>query len=121
MNSQAILIGLSVVCISVANAQEPSNVVAGIGVTTCAEFAERYRENPDSAESRYFSWATGYMTGWNVASFGQKVPVVFLTAMTEDEQKSFLRRFCDQNPQKQYFRAVSTLLGELKRKHERER
>ena len=37
----------------------------GVGVATCTEFAEKYKADPNLAETIYFSWAQGFMSGWN--------------------------------------------------------
>ena len=39
----------------------------GAGLASCAEFADLYRTDPAAAETFYYSWAQGLMSGMNVA------------------------------------------------------
>jgi hypothetical protein len=96
-----------------ATAAEPS-MSAGMGLATCAQFGDIYRENPEFAEQVFFSWATGYMTAWNAAFSSRRSSMIDLSGMTPDQQKGFIRSYCDRNPLKQYMLAVGALLGKLK-------
>jgi hypothetical protein len=62
-------------------------------------FAEIYREIPGA---HFFSWAHGYMMGWNVAVVAQGVAPIDLSRLDQEQQKEFLRAYCDQNPLKPY-------------------
>jgi hypothetical protein len=39
----------------------------GAGSSTCADYTQEYRRDPDTANNLYFSWAQGFMSGQNVA------------------------------------------------------
>jgi hypothetical protein len=75
----------------------------GVGNHSCAQFAKFYRNDakPTVVELTFFSWAQGFMTGWNVAMSDEKGRVdVDLSAMRPDDQKKFLRDYCDKHPLK---------------------
>jgi hypothetical protein len=39
----------------------------GIGSTSCAQFANLYKESPEGTESVFYSWAMGVMAGMNIS------------------------------------------------------
>jgi hypothetical protein len=76
----------------------------GPGSSTCAEFADKMRNNPEIVEPYFFTWAQGYMSGLNGS-----LPLTKqrdLAAKSIDEEQSFIREFCDQRPLVRYMRAV---------------
>jgi hypothetical protein len=87
----------------------------GIGSTSCAQFANLYKESPEGTESVFYSWAMGVMAGMNISlreeranlqphNFGSKA------------QKGYLRRFCEDSPSALYVEAVRDLYAVLRRK-----
>jgi hypothetical protein len=68
--------------------QSAAGVVMGAGMTSCAEFAKEYRQNPESTESIFFSWAQGFMSGTNLAFLALKKPMHDLNAWSIHDQKS---------------------------------
>lgn len=86
---------------------------AGVGVATCAEFARLYSQQPDVAERIFFSWASGYMTGWNGAS-GDRILQIDLSVWNADAQRSHIRNYCDAHPLKMYHSAVNDLMNAMK-------
>jgi hypothetical protein len=87
----------------------------GIGVATCGEFAQDYRRNPSQAEIDYFNWAQGYMSGANVR--GDFNLEHNLSAWFLDQQREFLRRYCNEHPLANYYSAVIELYGSLPLSH----
>jgi hypothetical protein len=81
----------------------------GLGTGTCAQFAELRRVTPERAETYFFDWAQGYLSGWNAAQLVQGKPYRDLNGMTVDEQRAFLRRYCEDNPDSTYFHGVVRL------------
>lgn len=90
-----------------AAAQVP--VVAGPGITTCAEFAEYYRRNSVTAEIQYFAWAQGFMSAINVPKRLRNEPTRNLMGIPTATQKQRLRAFCDQRPLSEFGQAVMSL------------
>ena len=84
----------------------------GAGFQSCAQFAKNFATSP-SVENVYFSWAQGFMTGWNIALGKQEAVVVDLSAMTIDVQKKWLRDYCDKYPLKNYLDGVSDLMARM--------
>jgi hypothetical protein len=89
---------------------------AGAGYQSCAQFTKFYRNNanPTVIESAFFSWAQGFMSGWNGAMRDDKVLKVDLSAMTVAEQKKYLRDYCDKQPLKTYLEGVMALMAQMR-------
>ena len=51
----------------------------GLGTYTCGEAAQASRANRNT-DLLYFSWAQGWMTGWNLAQMNANQPTVDLAA-----------------------------------------
>jgi hypothetical protein len=79
---------------------------------TCAEIA-RLRKTSPNVDVLFFTWARGFVGGWNAAT-EKPILKVDPTAMPQDEQLKFIRSYCDGNPSKLYFAAVMELLAKLK-------
>ena len=88
----------------------------GVGNQSCGQFAKSYRSNPSPTvvELTFFSWAQGFMTGWNVGLSDQKDLKIDLSAMRMQEQKKYLRDYCDKHPLKNYMDGVVELMGHIK-------
>lgn len=69
----------------------------GVGMSTCAEFAERYRQSPTNTELFYYSWAQGFMSAWNLGLFAAKEPNRDLNGWQLGDQQLKLRNFCQEN------------------------
>jgi hypothetical protein len=111
-----IFIAITSLC-SVLDARSEEIVGTGVGNRSCAEFAKLYRNTatPNIIENIFFSWAQGYMAGWNVAlSDVQKELTIDLSTLKTDEQKKYLRDFCDKHPLKNYMDGVMELMSQIK-------
>ena len=84
----------------------------GPGTKTCAEFGRDYTEDR-LAEIAYFLWALGYMSGLNLAAVGTFHQYNKLGATSQEEQKAFLRRWCNEHPQEKYRDGVFALYQTL--------
>jgi hypothetical protein len=51
----------------VASAKEKHADIQGAGATSCAKYAEAYRQTPDLADVVFLTWAQAYISGINVA------------------------------------------------------
>ncbi len=121
LNAPLILaVGLSVTCIAVglptvSRADSPNLVQSeGPGASTCAQFAESYRTDPIMTENMYFSWAEGMMSGMNTVMGIQKRVTVIFSVKSIEEQKAYLRNFCDAHPLVDFDVAVFSLFGTMK-------
>lgn len=87
-------------------------VVRGIGADACADFARDYAQRSNLAETQYYTWAQGFMSGANI-----------ITGVADDgyrdldgdinAQQLYLRQYCDAHPHDQYTRAVFALYRSL--------
>jgi hypothetical protein len=99
------------------NAASDEIAGTGVGTRSCADFAKLFRTTatPTIIENVFFSWAQGYMAGWNVAlSDTQKELTIDLSAMNTDAQKKYLRDYCDAHPLKNYMDGVVELMARIK-------
>lgn len=96
-------------------------VSMGSGVATCATFAKDDAGDPALAEPVYFSWALGYMSALNLESLDKRGRYRDLTAMRMDDEKSALRKYCEDHPQAYFMRAIHSLYDSLpERRYRRE-
>ena len=91
------LIYLAATSAVLADKQEPAAII-GAGVNTCAEFAQKYRDDPDHVMLIYFSWAQGAMSNINMLQKIMKKPMRDLVGFPLTEQMDRLRNFCDKRP-----------------------
>ena len=85
----------------------------GAGASTCGQFERNYRANPEHAEIVYFSWAQGAMSGMNTILMIQQKPPTDLNKESLEDQKDYLRNFCDAHPLAPYYAGVFALFGEM--------
>ena len=103
----------------------------GAGAKTCGEFAALYQTSPEVWESTFFSWAQGWLSadnmyceiGQDIASFDPKTkktdpdnrcPTLVTPTFGAAEQMAFVRKFCADNPLRQYGEAVGALLDQIR-------
>ena len=89
----------------------------GAGTLTCAKFAQIFAGSPDSAEFEFYSWAQGFMSGWNIANVRAGQPMHDLNATSQTSQETYLRQYCDQHPLRGYVEGVMALFGSLPNTH----
>jgi hypothetical protein len=87
--------------------------IEGLGANTCAIFARAYAQEPKYWEDGYLTWAEGMMTGMNLLLDGMHERTRNFAGMSIDDQKAFLRNYCDTHPLKPYVAAVSELFVAL--------
>ena len=105
---------IALVCASISAAREPT-LKWGLGVRSCAKFAQDFKENPESWETIYYVWAEGYLTGFNVALGVLRGQSVDLNPHERSEQwrRESIREYCASHPLAPYSEAVINLLNEL--------
>ena len=94
------------------------DAMAGAGLTTCAVFASRYKENPEKVGIIYFTWAQGFMSGLNtglIASHSE-TPDLHPNDFDTEDQQGHIRHYCDQHPLADYFEATLDLYFEMLKK-----
>ena len=79
----------------------------GLGMRSCAEFAEQYRANPVVAEDAYVAWPEGYMSGLNIESAVLNLPERSLSGLDLESLKATIRSYCDGHPLAAYLDAVT--------------
>jgi hypothetical protein len=85
----------------------------GVGTYACSEFLKASAADP-SREALYFSWAQGWMTGWNLTRLQAKKPGMDLAGQTIDQQQALLQAYCIAHPTALYMEAVYRLYFSLK-------
>ena len=81
--------------------------IMGPGSVTCGKFAADYRQNPDQVDNLFFTWAQGFMSGFNITETTGTYRD--MTAVPIDAQKKFILNYCDQHPSLEYAKAVMEL------------
>ncbi len=101
----------------IANAAAEPMAVQGVGARSCAEFAKDYKSEPRSMGLFYFSWAQGFMSGWNigtaVGSGDKSHPVRDLSSRTTEQMERHMRDYCDEHPLRTFLEAVTNLYVSL--------
>jgi hypothetical protein len=90
--------------------------VQGLGSATCAEFSQMYRGDPQAAHTTYFSWAQGFMSGWNTAVLVANVTTTYQVkdlGYDIDGQRFAIREYCEKHPLEPFFRAVVSAYAQL--------
>ncbi len=116
MKSRALVVVATLVMNAQAMAAD-SGQLAGAGTITCTEYINAYGANPKTAESQFYNWAQGYMSGFNIGIISMldaKGPYAFrdLTSNPERNQQR-IRNYCVTNPTAYYFHAVLDLFDSL--------
>jgi hypothetical protein len=93
---------------------EAASSVVGRGAETCGSFATTYSRDPQRAEALYYSWAQGYMSGFNFAISANGGIEADLSALPVDTQLFRLRHYCDDHPLQEYIEAVIDLFEALR-------
>ncbi len=81
----------------------------GLGIDSCAVFAKKYTANPEVAESVYFTWAQGFMSGLNFVATANGSVYRVITGSDMTTQKADIRSYCEAHPLTQYVGAVIDL------------
>jgi len=85
----------------------------GVGTYTCAEAAKAIRGDREF-DLIYFSWAQGWMTGWNLAQMNASLPTVDLNRRSLSEQRAFIKSYCAGHGDGLYMDAVHQLYESMK-------
>ncbi|MGH6889700.1 MAG: hypothetical protein ACREHF_10980 [Rhizomicrobium sp.] len=92
---------------AIASVPAPQAQGFGLGMHSCAEFAEQYRANPVVVEDAYVAWAEGYMSGLNIESAVLNLPERSLAGLDLESIKVEIRSYCDNHPLAAYLDAVT--------------
>ena len=109
-----VAIAFAIAGASAAAAREPT-LKWGLGVRSCAKFAQDFKENPETWEAIYYVWAEGYMTGFNIARSSFLGQDIDLNRYDRSEQwrRESIREYCATHPLAPYSEAVVNLVAEL--------
>jgi len=105
---------VALMIVTACSARADTLLFAGAGITSCATFAEQYRSSPQVVELVYFAWAQGFMAGMNATDVKATGRARDLSSMTTNEQKDYLRSYCDAHPLSEYMYAAWDLYMKLK-------
>jgi hypothetical protein len=97
-----------------ASAAEAGFAAMGAGTTMCVRFNEIYAKDPVLAETIYYSWATGYISGLNEALILQGRPTRNMQSIPIEEQKRLLRGLCRSQPEQRYQTGVRALFSRMR-------
>lgn len=77
----------------------------GVGLTSCARYAELYKRDPKTIELVFGSWAHGFMAAFNLqlSMIGQPIRS---DARSTDEQSRQIRMLCDAYPLRDFWSVV---------------
>lgn len=103
------VIAASVYIAALASAHAEYAAFSGVGVTSCTEFAQHYKLTPKAADFVYFSWAQGFMSGYNASLLAKGGTGKDLDAESNSDEEVHIRDFCDQHPLVPFVRAVLDL------------
>lgn len=86
---------------------EDGATLIGEGARTCADFVERYDEDPDYADETFMAWARGYMVGINTRNdrFYDLAP----EALRATRQRDHAYRYCRRHPRTDFIEAARDL------------
>src|SRR5262245_50042264 len=88
---------------------EGSNVVSGVGTSSCGKFMNSYKENPARTKNLYLSWAQGFMSSINFNRKMQNGTPIDFGVSPSAAQLGWIRSYCQKNPMKTYLRAATEL------------
>ena len=89
------------------------STTAGVGAATCATFSAAYRVNLVRTEEAYFAWGQGYMSAFNTMLSGAGNQMWDLLSMPVDDQKRFMRTFCDDHPDAPYVTGILQMMQHM--------
>ena len=109
-----VTLAFAIAATSVAAAREPT-FKWGLGVRSCAKFAQDFKENPELWETLYYVWAEGYITGFNMAKSSFIGQDIDLNPYDRNQQwrRESIRNYCAEHPLAPYSEAVVNLVAEL--------
>jgi hypothetical protein len=106
---------MAMMLLGLGSAASEEIALTGVGTSSCSEVVRYYsKANPAGVELVFFSWAQGFMAGWNVGLVDQQNLKIDLSLMNDDDQKRYLRQYCEQHPLKMYVDGVVALMGQMK-------
>ena len=102
------------VCFSVnTSAQQPEGQGYGLGMNSCATFAQDYRAQPALTEGLYWAWSQGFLSGMNLMATVLRQPVRHLAKLNVESAKIEIRTYCSAHPLEEYYSALTQIYGRL--------
>jgi len=101
--------------VAFAQAQKDSAEI-GFGANSCAAFAAIYKNDPAGAETGFFTWAQGFMSGMNMVLLGREHQRSTDLALWDMErQRQYIRAYCAANPARSYDEGVFDLFAAMRK------
>ena len=80
---------------AITSTQADDMAIMGWGASTCGQFANMYRDQPQFAEANTFRWAQAFMSGLNFERMAHNGVSMNLGSMSTDEQQREIRTYCN--------------------------
>jgi hypothetical protein len=85
----------------------------GLGMRSCEEFSKAYKAQPALAETVYFTWAEGFMSGLSFMATAADIPPLDLKKIDADSAKTDIKSYCNAFPQAPYYDAIIPIYNRL--------
>jgi hypothetical protein len=83
-----------------------AKAVRGWGAATCPQWKEIYRKDPTTVGELSWSWAFGFLSGFNFLYISPRNPPRNLEALDLNQFKAFLVDYCNKHPDKAFYEGV---------------
>ena len=113
----AIVVAVAAILLPPTAARAEPTLKWGLGTRSCARFAQDFKQNPELWDTLYYSWAEGFMTGFNLVRSTIAKQDIDLNPHNRSEQwrRESILEYCATHPLSPYSEAVVNLINELKR------
>jgi hypothetical protein len=91
-------------------AQSQNLPLEGAGTAKCSQFVTAFDDTTsNTSELVFFSWAEGYMSGFNEERMQLGNPGKDMSGKAVEDQQEFLRDYCSAHPSDNFMSAVTNL------------
>ena len=97
MNLRACLLALAIIPLAQQSKADEGIALVGVGTTTCSEYATMYKSDPTTADTVFWTWVQGFLSGWNTAAMKKGEAPRDLGKAPEQQVQSF-HSYCDRHP-----------------------
>jgi len=104
----AMLVGLS--CCTSAPQQAQG---VGLGMRSCEDFSKALKVQPALAETLYYAWAEGFVSGMNFMAPAAETQPLDLKKIDAESAKTDIKSYCTASPQAPYYDAVIPIYNRL--------
>jgi len=86
--------------------------LAGLGNYACSSFSQIIKQDP-AKEEDFFNWLEGYISGSNIVSQVNKMPLRDASSFSPSQHRQYVRGWCNLHPSDQYVIAAYQLFSAL--------